>query len=60
MFGNNNNMLFILILLLIFSFSGSGINDTESLVLIFATFALLLSGGNLFGNNNCNRNCNNG
>lgn len=54
MFSNNNNMLFILILLLVFSFTGqNGINDTESLVLIFTVFALLLSSGTLFGSGGC-------
>ncbi len=56
MFTNNGNILFILILLLVFSFTGAdGINDTGSTVLIFTTLALLLSGGNLFGNNCCTR-----
>ena len=53
MFGNfgNNGMLFMLILLLLFSFSGNGINSTESLLLIFSAFALLLAGGmGNFGN----------
>ena len=54
---NNSNMVFILILVILFTFTGdNGINGTESAVLIMAMLALLLTGGNLFGNGcGCNR-----
>ena len=49
MFGNNG-MLYILILLLLFSFTGGGIDSTESILLIFSAFALLLAQNGALGN----------